>query len=551
MNFTCERPFALFGILLLIPALIVCIYRYRRIMKRFNLYLLKDTDSPTTKRMKKIPAILIFRTLFRSIAWVMLVLSYAGFSWGTYLEPVQKSGTGISMVFDISYSMEADDGPAGLTRLRAAEKYASMLLANMPNASVSVVLAKGDGQVIIPLTDDKAVVETLLDSLSPRLMSSGGSSLGKGIRSALKSFPSNSARENTIWVFTDGDETDGQMESALYECMRSGISVYLIGFGTEREVPVLAGDGKTTVHTALRSEKMKKACDAVMAKNAAKLISDVKITYIDATEAGSALTLLEPLKNINPSPKYGEENQSVTYELKSVKRYKLFLGLAFFFFILGFIVSELDSDGINKRIHKATIGTIVFTSLFFTSCGAKVQGSKRIMDSCWSWYQQKYNNSIAGFLQTAYEAEQNGDAVLSQYSIYGLGVTYLAKNENEAAMERFDQIDENAPSQVLYASNYNKGIIYYHSGHFQEAARYFKKALTYDGTKFDAKINLEISLMNAEKEAKEKENAIREVSQGRSPDTMERAVFERIREYDKQQWKNSEKTENTNLAQDF
>ncbi|MBQ5471250.1 MAG: VWA domain-containing protein [Treponema sp.] len=550
MNFTCQRPSALFALLILIPAIIVCVLRYKHIMKHFNLYILKDTDSATTKRMRKFPVTLLLRTIFRSIAWVMLVLSYAGFSWGTYLEPIQKSGTAVSMVFDISYSMEADDGPAGLTRLKAAENYASMLLSQMKSANVSVVLAKGEGQVVIPLTDDKACVETLLESLSPRLMTSGGSSLGKGIRSALKSFPSNSSYTNTIWVFTDGDETDGQLENALIECVKAGVSVYLIGFGTEREVPVLAGDGKTIVNTGLRSAKMKKACEIAMEKNVAQLVSDTKIEYIDATEAGSALSLLAPLKNNVPSSADLEKDAVVTYELKPVQRYALFLGLAFFFFILGYVVTELDIDSINHKIHKASVVSLI-CCLFFTSCSGRIDGSKRILESSWSWYQQKYNTAIAGFLQTAYEAQEKDDFILEQYAVYNLAVSYLMKNENDAALERFNSISLDAPAPVLYATYYNKGVIAFRTGDYESAAEDFRKALSYNGSKIDAKINLELSLMNAEKEARAKDSAVNQVTQDNGSDTTKSAVFERIREYDKKQWKSSEKSETTNSAQDF
>ena len=72
-----------------------------------------------------------------------------------------------------------------------------------------------------------------------------------------------------------------------------------------------------------------------------------------------------------------------------------------------------------------------------------------------------------------------------------------------------------------------------------------------DGTKINAKINLELSLKNSEKEARAKENSISQVSETKDYDTLENAVFERIREYDKKQWKNSEKTEKSNSIMDY
>ena len=111
--------------------------------------------------------IIALRSTFLSVAWIMLILAFAGFSWGTYLEPVQKSGTAVSLVFDISYSMNAEDAPGGMTRLEAVKKYSAMLLSHMENTAISVIIAKGDGVVLVPLTEDKAVVETLLSSSPP------------------------------------------------------------------------------------------------------------------------------------------------------------------------------------------------------------------------------------------------------------------------------------------------------------------------------------------------------------------------------------------------
>ena len=94
-------------------------------------------------------------------------------------------------------------------------KYADRLLDNIPNTSVSVVLAKGDGVVAVPLTEDMESVRSILTALSPTLMTSQGSSLGKGIDAAISSFPSQSAQSDYIWLFTDGEETDSSLQTSL------------------------------------------------------------------------------------------------------------------------------------------------------------------------------------------------------------------------------------------------------------------------------------------------------------------------------------------------
>lgn len=557
MNFTCQRPEALYALLLLLPAGIIAVIHYLKVMQGYKKITIKEDDSVAVRRIKRFPVTIILKNVCMMFFWVMLVLAYAGFSWGTYLEPIQKTGKAVSLVFDISYSMNAEDAPGGISRLEAAKKYASMLISHMDGTAISVVIAKGDGVLVVPLTEDRSVVESLLDSLSPDLMSSVGTSLGKGIRAALKSFPANSSEANTIWFFTDGDETDGLLEGALSDCIKSGVSVYLIGFGSERETKIISGDGKTPVMTALRFEKLKTACANVMKKNAAMPISDLQASYIDATEAGSALELLNSIKkntvtkNALPDSQDINDDFFVTYELKPVQRYKFFLGFGIFFLVLGFIISELNPDGIASKLHKHSVVSIVLMVLMLTSCKERVFGAKTILQSTWNWYQHRYNDSVAGFFQSAYEAEQINDMLLKQYAVYDLAVTYLSQNENDAALDRFAQVVDFADKPVKYATLYNCGIIAYRKGDFEASAHYFREAMKIDSSKMNAKINLELSLKNSEKEAKAKENGISQVSETNGSDTLEKAIFERIREYDKKQWKNSEKTEKSNSIMDY
>lgn len=548
LNFSCQRPYALYGLVLLVPALIISVFQFKKAHKNLKFFTVKDKSSVVARRMKNFALMYGIRTFCVSVAWVMLVLAYAGFSWGTYLAPVHTSGTAVSLVFDISYSMNADDASSGLTRLEASKKYAKMLLSHIPDTQISVVLAKGDGVTVLPLTDDRSAVESLIYSLSSNFMSSTGTSLGKGIRCAQKSFPSNFSFKNSIWVFTDGEETDSLLENSLVSCVNQGISVSLIGFGTERETKVLAGDGKTFVLTALRSENMKAACAAAMKKNSAGGVSDLQISYIDATEPGSALTLLDGIKINSVSD---SEKNGVSYEIKPVQRYSLFLGLGILFSVLSYVITELDPEGIAEKFKKTA--ALIVVCLLFVSCTGKnsVSGAKNIMEGSWFWYQKKYNDSVAKYLQTVFDARESGNSLLEQYAVYNLATTYLVQNENDVALERYAQLENVEDKNVRYAVFYNCGIIANRKGNYVEAAKWFRNALKIDGTKIDAKINLELSLMNAEKEAKSKANVQNQVSESRTSSTMEESIFARIREYDKKQWKNSQKSENSNSSQDY
>ncbi|MFA6855945.1 MAG: VWA domain-containing protein [Treponema sp.] len=553
MFFNCERPYAFYGLIILVPAVLIAVREYRKIIMKTAKITGVYSYIPGGKRIKNFVRIIVLRTIFLCLAWIMLVFAYAGFSWGVYEVPAQKNGNAVSFVFDISYSMNADDAPGGITRLHAAAKYANILLSHMENTSVSVVLAKGDGVIVIPLTEDTAVVQSLLSTLSPDLMTAAGSSLGKGVEAALRSFPSDSAQNRHVWVFTDGDETDGLLTGALEDCVKYGVNVSLIGFGSEREIEITAGDGRTKVMTALRSEKMKKTA-AQVTRMGFSTNTDGTVKYVDATEAGSALELLRPFKAGNTGD---EKNTStvVSYEVKPVERYSLFLVMSVIFFVLSFAVAEFDLE--NPVKHSAGNGFIIFIcaiSVVFTSCSqGKVENAQELMRSSWAWYQKNYRGATAGFLRAEENALQYNDNVTIQYARYDLASTYIMEGEYAAASGCLKQITAAAPLQIRYAAYYNAGIIAYRNGKYKEAVDCFRDALRIDGTKIEAKENLEIARQQqvAENAHGTKSTVIPVSQEDNRTTTIESAVFQRIRENEKKQWKNSESEQNSESGSDY
>ena len=497
----------------------------------------------------KYKKILWVRSGFLSFCFIMLILAYKGLTWGTYLLPVQKNGTAVSMVFDISNSMLAKDGPGGISRLKAASIYAKKLLSKMNGVSTSVVLAKGDGLAAIPLTEDTAIIESLLDVMNPGLMTVPGTSLGKGILKAKETFPANYAAAGRIWVFTDGEETDGQLENAFAECLKSGIPVTVIGFGKEVEARVLAGDGKTEVLTALRSVEINNAIQSASEKFAI-FKNQADINYINSSDKGSAISLLAQLKM------GGGENLITSYEAKPVPRYKLFLLLAVFFFILSYVITEMDFSRFFSKKTKKSLVTICFTlatcTVFlpiFSGCSNKTW---EILDGTYAWHKKDYRKAVSRFMDVKSQAEEKSDTEILDYSLYDLGTAYLMIGEDEAAMEKFLALSETAPQNLRYSAYYNAGIVAHKNQDYQAAKEYFRKAIEIDNSRLEAKINMELSMQMAENKVNQNESqAIPASQQEKSPPDIENAIFQHIKENDQKQWKNSESTQSQNLAEDY
>ncbi len=528
MNFSIERPWALYGVLLIIPPLLYSAFTYK---KTFSL-LMKSAKKKKTAEYKNMRKRVFARVVLRAAAWCMMTFAMAGISWGTVSTPAQKNGNAVAMVFDISYSMTAQDCPNNLTRLQAASSYAGDLLDKMEGVPASAILAKGNGITAVPLTEDTESIRALLSILSPKLMSSAGSNLGEGINAALKSFPKNISNAPVIWLFTDGEESDAGLENALGAALKKGVSVVIIGFGEERETEILAGDGKTLVKTALRSEKTKECVKEANKKNLGGLgfsfIKGASAQFIDATELGSARKVLASIKSDDNGDKI-----TMSYEMQPVDRHLFFIVLGIIFFVLSFFASEFSLRGFHEKL------ALSFVALCLCSCSSEFDESKKILSAVWNWNQKQYTEAVAKFSQSLDEAKANNNETIKQYALYGLSATYLMQNENAAALEKINELSGSAPNKIKFAAFYNSGIIAQREGDYQKAAELFKNALLVDPSNVRAKINLELSYNQQAQRAKESErqlNGANEISQEESD--LQKSVFNRIREKDQQQWKN-------------
>lgn len=533
VTFLYPRALALAGCL--IPAIIICIIQFRRIVKKCAL-----TDTGPARHILKVRRRIKMRIFWWSLAWISLIVALAGPTWGTKLIPVQKSGAAVSFVFDISYSMEAQDTPyEGVSRLEVASRYADSLLDHMSDTAVSAVLAKGDGVIAVPLTEDVNAVRTLINSLSPTLMSAQGSSLGSGVAAAVRSFPAQTGRHSSIVVFTDGEETDGLLESAADNALKSGFSVIFVGFGLPSETTVYAGDGITPVQTALRENELKTLVSRI---NSSVRASPVSADYISASEIGSAVQLL---KLVCP-PSVTGGGIETGYEQQPEQRYPLFLGFAFVFLALGFICSEW-----HVKPQSITFFSICVFIPLLSGCSGSLKNTGTVLKSTLDWYRKDYQRATAGFLEVTEAAELQKDDVLKQYGLYGLSSAYLMQEENDAALERINEISADAPQEVRFSAWYNTGIIAHKKGDYEMAARAFKEALLIDNTNIDAKINFELSLSQNSGSSKNGEQAMNPVSEMDHESTRQDVIFSVIREDEQSKWKSPETVSDESSQLDY
>jgi Ca-activated chloride channel family protein len=344
-------PQGLLLILLLVPALPLVVLRFRKTLSSLGaLYGNGNAHRTAGLSLKRRFA---GRTVLWSAAWILLAVSCAAPWIGEKAIPAGRRGKAAAFVFDISWSMAAED--VHPSRIKAASLYASALLERMEATPVSVILAKGGGITAIPLTEDYTVIAPLLGNLSPLLMSAPGTDLEKGVQAAAASLAAGTGDTTftggTIILFTDGDETLGSLEAAVTDAARQGMTVIFAGFGRQAEIPVITGDGVSTAMTSLKEKELMQIADRVNRRiqkgGTARLPGDRAspgAVYIEAFRQGSALEILDLVREEGPAEGMG-------YKMEPAGRAPVFAGAALLLFISGIAVSEFRPP-VRRPIRK-------------------------------------------------------------------------------------------------------------------------------------------------------------------------------------------------------
>ncbi len=536
MSIHFDKPSYLLLLLILIPILVYVVLSSKsllRLVKNYTASVNRHGDSIKTK--------IIIRLVCWSLAWVSACIALAGPSFGTELVPFQTSGSAVSLVFDVSYSMTATDSGEDitLTRLDHVKDFTHELIGFLPGVSLSAILTKGEGYLAVPMTEDYYSISNLIQALSPTMLSSPGSSLAKGLDAAIESFPPQTARSSYIIIFSDGDDTAEGLEQAVERATSFGAHVIFVGFGSEQEADVLAGDGSTRVKTALRTERLTSLAEH---PNATFLL------------AGDETAIEAIINTIKPSIYYSNSATTTNYEMHSVRRHTFFLVLAVVFFIVGFFLYSFTPKNIKLffKLKNVSLIFLVVNILLLSSCGGWTKDSKEVLEGSYYWAQQDYQKAAASFLEVTTRATYENNTELLQYGLFGLSATYLMQGETDASLLKINEMDPLVLEGLDFARWYNKGVIFHRHGEYENAAYCFKRALLIDNESLQAKINLELS-MN-ENTAEQQQQAVQEripASFQQNETGIDDAVFSLIQENEGNQWKNREVTPEKSSVIDY
>lgn len=177
--------------------------------------------------------------------FLFCILALARPQWGMRQEMVHRQGVDILIALDTSYSMNVED--IAPSRLAKAKAEIRTLMGKLKGDRVGLVAFAGSAMVQCPLTLDYGAIGLFLDAATTESIPDPGTSLAAAIKSANSAFIAKERRYKTLIILTDGEDLEGQVESAVDIAKEAGVIIYTIGVGTAEGRPIPDRDAKGDV----------------------------------------------------------------------------------------------------------------------------------------------------------------------------------------------------------------------------------------------------------------------------------------------------------------
>jgi len=234
-----QNPQAFWYLLICLPVFYILFLRYKsgvRDLKRLG----------GLWREVYLTNIFLVKWFFSSLLFLLFILlvifSLASPVWGSYPEAYNPDGLDITFLVDLSRSMSAEDVPPN--RLSRTKSIIQGLAEGLKANRFSVVGFKGVGVVVMPATQDRETLYTLVERVSTDSITAGSTNLEEGLKAALRSLPDNTNSRGVVILFSDGESLSGDPLKAAALAVEMGIPIYAVGAGTVEGgyIPLPGGD---------------------------------------------------------------------------------------------------------------------------------------------------------------------------------------------------------------------------------------------------------------------------------------------------------------------
>jgi Ca-activated chloride channel family protein len=227
------------------------------------------------------------RALLLLGCFVFIILALSRPQWGLKLETVRRRGVDILVALDTSYSMNAED--VSPSRIVKAKGEISSLLGRLKGDRIGLIGFAGSAVVQCPLTLDYGAISLFLDVASTESIPDPGTSLAAAITTANAAFIAKERKYKVLVIVTDGEDLEGQIESAVEKAMAGGVVIYTIGVGTPDGRPIPVRDAKGNIVEYRRDPAGQVVISRLDEKALAQIAASTGGRYFRATTAEGEL----------------------------------------------------------------------------------------------------------------------------------------------------------------------------------------------------------------------------------------------------------------------
>jgi Ca-activated chloride channel homolog len=181
-------------------------------------------------------------------ASALIVLGLSRPGWNPKSKTIERRGRDVVFLLDVSQSMLAED--LAPNRLERAKLAILDCIEQLQGDRVALVAFAGTAAVKCPLTLEYGFFRMMLENVSPRDISRGGTLIGDALRRTMDEvFDNQEKKFKDIILITDGEDHDSFPVQAAEEAGRRGIRIIAIGLGDENQgkrIPITDEAGNKT-----------------------------------------------------------------------------------------------------------------------------------------------------------------------------------------------------------------------------------------------------------------------------------------------------------------
>jgi len=467
-----EYLWALWAVPLLAVGFLLLHRWRRRLLRRFAAEPLIAQLAPGISATKR-----VFKHGLMLLAMTSLIVASADPQVGTRLEEVKREGIDLFIALDVSLSMKAED--VRPSRLEKAKRDVSDLLRKLHGDRVGLVVFAGEPFVQFPLTADYSAGDLFINAVDVDAVPVPGTMIGNAIDLALRSFRKDLPTQKAIIVVSDGENTEGDVASAVEKAKNEEVRVYTIGMGTPEggPIPIYTNGVRTDYHRD-------RAGSIVLTRLDESALQQIALatggSYRRATSGGNEVDDI-----------YKELSGLQKTELGSLQvtgfedQFQYPLALAIVLLILESMLSERRGRILLRLMRIVPLGRLLPLVLSFVVYPAHGQTVRSHISSGNEAYEKNRFSDAEAEYKKALEIDP-----ASRVAQMNLGNAYYKQQRFDEAHRVYNNAITTAKSPTDESmAHYDLGNTLFRSNKLQESTEAYKQALRLNPSDEDARYN--------------------------------------------------------------